>query len=74
MGLTIKEIMESIINSKLNEDVNVVAESTEDLQEALITFRGKAYPKFGTVVIMAGGAGSGKGFVLEKLVGVEGKV
>lgn len=43
-----------------------------DLSEALITFGGKAYPKFGNVVIMAGGAGSGKGFVKEKLVGVEG--
>jgi predicted kinase len=42
------------------------------LIEKLITFRGKAYPKFGTVVIMAGGAGSGKGFVKNRLVGVEG--
>ena len=29
------------------------------LDEALITFGGKAYPKFGQVVILAGGAGSG---------------
>jgi len=43
------------------------------LQEALITFGGKAYPKFNTVVIMAGGAGSGKGFVQKNLLGVEGK-
>lgn len=42
------------------------------LDEALITFGGKAYPRFGHVVIMAGGAGSGKGFVKEKLVGLEG--
>lgn len=46
----------------------------ESLYEALITFGGKAYPKFGNVVIMAGGAASGKGFVLDKLVGIEGKV
>ena len=44
----------------------------DDLLEALITFGGQAYPKFGNVVIMAGGAGSGKGFVKDKLVGVEG--
>lgn len=44
------------------------------LNEALITFNKKAYPKFGQVVIMAGGAGSGKGFVKDKLVGVEGMV
>lgn len=42
------------------------------LDEALITFGGQAYPKFGQVVIMAGGAGSGKGFIKDKLVGVEG--
>lgn len=44
------------------------------LNEKLIVFNGKAYPKFGTVVILAGGAGSGKGFQLENLIGVEGKV
>ena len=48
--------------------------TAEDLMEKLITFGGKAYPKFGNIVVMAGGAGSGKGFVLNKLVGVEGKV
>jgi hypothetical protein len=46
----------------------------EILLEKLITFGGKAYPNFGNVVIMAGGAGSGKGFVLDNLVGIEGKV
>ena len=45
-----------------------------ELVEKLITFGGKAYPKFGNIVIMAGGAGSGKGFVLSSLVGMEGKV
>jgi hypothetical protein len=42
------------------------------LEEALITFGGKAYPKFGQVVILAGGAGSGKGFVKTELLGIEG--
>lgn len=42
------------------------------LNEALITFGGKAYPKFGQVVILAGGAGSGKGFISSKLMGIEG--
>ena len=45
-----------------------------ELDEALITFGGKAYPKFGNVVIQAGGAGSGKGFIQSKLLGIEGKV
>lgn len=49
-----------------------MSENVEQLDEALITFGGKAYPRFGQVVIMAGGAGSGKGFVKDKLVGVEG--
>ena len=44
------------------------------LEEKLITFGDKAYPKFGHVVLLAGGAGSGKGFVLENLMGIEGRV
>ena len=51
------------------------AESVQyQLDEKLITFAKKAYPKAGNVVILAGGAGSGKGFVLDNLVGIEGKV
>lgn len=49
-----------------------LTEEKMDLLEKLITVGGRAYPKFGNVVIMAGGAGSGKGFVKEKLLGVEG--
>lgn len=51
-----------------------VAEQYEVLLEKLITFGGQAYPKFGNIVIMAGGAGSGKGFIKDKLVGIEGRV
>tara|TARA_B100001093_G_scaffold6187_1_gene6246 strand:- start:14650 stop:16578 length:1929 start_codon:yes stop_codon:yes gene_type:complete len=43
------------------------------IDEKLITFAKKAYPKSGHVVILAGGAGSGKGFILKNLVGLEGK-
>lgn len=60
-------------NSFLKEEYFLLEEA-ETLLEKLITFGGKAYPKFGNIVIMAGGAGSGKGFILDKLVGVEGKV
>lgn len=58
---------------KFSEFSSVLAEAMQ-LDEALITFGGKAYPKFGNIVIMAGGAGSGKGFVKDKLVGLEGFV
>jgi hypothetical protein len=44
-----------------------------NLTEALITFDNKAYPKFGNIVILAGGAGSGKGFIIKTLLGIEGK-
>lgn len=47
--------------------------SEELLNEALITLANKSYPKFGNIVIMAGGAGSGKGFVASNLLGMEGK-
>ena len=54
--------------------IEMLEESYDMLMEKLITFGGQAYPKYGNVVIMAGGAGSGKGFVKDKLVGIEGKV
>lgn len=43
------------------------------LDEAVITLGGRMYPNFGQVVILAGGAGSGKGFVTDNLIAVEGK-
>lgn len=49
-----------------------MAEEFGELSEKLITFAKKAYPKFGNIVILAGGAGSGKGFIKDKLVGLEG--
>lgn len=49
-------------------------EFREQINEKLMTFGGKAYPKFGQVVALAGGAGSGKGFILKNLMGIEGKV
>lgn len=44
------------------------------MNEALITLGGKAKHNFGQIVILAGGAGSGKGFQLDKLLGIQGKV
>ena len=61
-------------NSFLKEEDAYLAEQADMLLEKLITFGGQAYPKFGNIIIMAGGAGSGKGFVLGNLVGAEGKV
>lgn len=61
-------------NSFLNEEILAAGQDAEMLMEKLITFGGQAYPKYGHIVLMAGGAGSGKGFVLGNLVGVEGKV
>ncbi|BAU40084.1 hypothetical protein [Ralstonia phage RSP15] len=46
----------------------------EALEEALISFGGKRDSQFGNVIILAGGAGSGKGFVLSNLIGLQGKV
>ncbi len=61
---TFKQFAESLLNH----------EAEGSIDEALITFAGRAYPKFGQVVILAGGAGSGKGFVNSNLLGIEGKV
>jgi len=59
---------------KEETDFLYLNETYDTLSEALITFGGQAHPKFGNVVIMAGGAGSGKGFVKDNLVGMSGKV
>lgn len=44
------------------------------LDEALVIVGKKAYPKFGNVVILAGGAGSGKGFVTSNLIAIDAHV
>ncbi len=44
------------------------------LIEKLITFGGKAYPKNGNIVILMGGSGSGKGYQIKNLLGIEGKI
>jgi len=46
----------------------------EELLEKLIVLGGQRYPNFGNIVLLAGGAGSGKGFVRKKLLGLEGRV
>lgn len=46
----------------------------EYLEEDLVTFGGKAYPKYGQFVILAGGSGSGKGFIIKSLLGIDAKV
>lgn len=51
-----------------------IKEQYDVLLEKLITIGGKAYPRYNNVVIMAGGAGSGKGFVKDNLLGLEGFV
>ena len=49
-------------------DYKVYESEVFELNEKLITFGGKAYPKFGNAVLLAGGAGSGKGFVKETII------
>jgi len=49
-----------------------MTEKQNILQEKAISIGGKMYQKFNQVVIMAGGAGSGKGFVKDNLLGIEG--
>jgi hypothetical protein len=54
------------------KSVNDILNENLLLNEKLITFGGQAYPKFGNVVILAGGGGSGKGFIIKRLLGIEG--
>lgn len=64
-----KELIKSIIK---NESVRDSQQEAELILEKLITLGGETYPRSGNVVILAGGAGSGKGFVTGKLLGIEG--
>jgi len=51
----------------------LVMEAMEPVNEAGIAFGGEAYPKGGNVVILAGGAGSGKGFITSNVLLINGK-
>ena len=44
------------------------------IYEKLITFDKKVYPKYNNVVVMCGGGGSGKGFVVSNVLGIDAKV
>lgn len=44
------------------------------LNEVLIQFGSKSETQFGQIVVLAGGAGSGKGFIKDKLLDIQGKV
>lgn len=61
----------------INSYYSIIAESADCwnvlIKEALITFKGKQYPNFGQIVIVAGGPASGKGFVIDNLFGISGK-
>ena len=65
-------LKETVADPILREEY--IEEQYDVLLEKLITLGGQVYPKFGNIVIMAGGAGSGKGFVKDELVGIEGRV
>ena len=43
------------------------------LEEAVITFNGKTYPKNNNILILAGGGASGKGFAIDNMIAFEGK-
>lgn len=56
------------------EDFYLLEHYTELLNEVQIQFNRNKDIDYGNAVIMAGGAGSGKGFILNNLVGIQGKV
>lgn len=46
----------------------------EFLTEAGVSLNGVVYPKFNNIVILAGGSASGKGFVLDNVLLIDGKI
>ena len=69
-----KKIEEMMDATESPSDGMFVIDEENILLEKLITFGGKSYPKSGQVLILAGGAGSGKGFNIRNLIGMEGKI
>ena len=63
------KISRDIITEEELDDI-----TEENINEALIVLGNQAYPNFGQIVIMSGGSGSGKGFVINKLLAVQGKI
>jgi predicted kinase len=64
MGLNYLKTFEQFLNENQEMD--------DDLLEKLIIFNNKPFQPFGNVVIMAGGAGSGKGFIKSNILGMDG--
>jgi hypothetical protein len=58
--------------SRLYDEYFNLINHSDLISEMAITLGGQRDPKFGQVVIMAGGAGSGKGFVKDKMVAMNG--
>lgn len=54
--------------------VNISSELGGELDETIIKLGNKLYPRNGNGVIFAGGSGSGKGYVKDNLLGIDGKV
>jgi dephospho-CoA kinase len=67
-------VLAASADRKPNLIFDVTLKDLKKLDEKLISFGKKAYPKFGQIVILAGGAGSGKGYVNDTLLGIEGNV
>lgn len=63
-------LLKMYVSSLVNESIKQVISENK-----VITFNGdKVYPRFGWCVILAGGAGSGKGFVIERQLPISGNV
>jgi dephospho-CoA kinase len=72
------QFRDDIVGDSLSESIefdSMYSQDLENIDEAkAVTFGGKSYPKYGWSIIMAGGAGSGKGFTIGKQVLIDAKI
>lgn len=61
--MTLQNKITQRLNNIVDELVVEVLKESLETEERVVKFRGEVYPKFGQAVILAGGSGSGKGFV-----------
>lgn len=64
----------SEIRQLVNECISRLKEDYKLTENRVVTFGRKTYPQFGWCVFLSGGSGVGKGYTLNNLIPINGKV
>lgn len=73
-GVDVSILGESVEFEPLFHEVSYVDEVNKLDEAKAVTFGGAMFPQFGWAVVMAGGAGSGKGYSIENTIALDAKI